>query len=72
MKVPKYIREKIEKRCDLAEQLNAVNVEIDKWLEKKGINTGMGEYSEYTLNSVLIYTEPAVARDGLLKLLEKE
>lgn len=72
MKIPKYIKEKIEKRCDLAEQLIALEAEIDKWLESKGIEPGMGDYSECTLNSFILYTEPGTARDNLLRLLENE
>ena len=43
MKCPKYIKDKIMRRAELALKFMEVDCEIAEWIEKQGIN------SEYTL-----------------------
>lgn len=72
MKIPKYIKKKIEKRCELEEKLISLNVEINKWFESNGIEARMDDYSECSFDSFVLYTKPSTQRDTLLRFLENE
>lgn len=46
MEIPKYIQEKINKAENYASRANALVCEIEKWMQKQGINetTAKNEY----------------------------
>lgn len=70
MKIPKYIDKLIEKRMNLAIELQATSSQLDNWLEKHGFD--LSEMSDYTISGCLIYCEPTVAaRDVRRDILNK-
>ena len=70
MKIPKYIDKLIERRMNLAIELQATSAQLDNWLEKNGFD--LSEMSDYTISGCLIYCEPHVAaRDVRRDILNK-
>lgn len=63
MKIPKYIDKLIERRMNLAIELQAISAQLDNWLEKNGFD--LSEMSDYTISGCLIYCEPIVAAKDL-------
>ena len=45
--MPKYMVKKVERMCDLMEQIVALNVEFEEWLEKNGIESGFDFTFDY-------------------------
>lgn len=70
MKIPKYIRKKLERRTKLAQDLNEVSSEIDDWLESKGVNLGEYPICDCVLTGCRIYCEPQGAAITLINYLE--
>lgn len=65
MKIPKYIMQKIKARCDAQVKANALQVEIEEWCEKKGIDIG-----EYQCTHICLYTEPLMVKHTHINILE--
>ncbi len=56
MNIPKYVEKLIERRAKLASDLNHVDYELYKWLEKNGLNNKVEEYD--VLGGCEIYVNP--------------
>lgn len=54
MEIPKYVQKLIDRRCQLAVQLDKVCFELDKWLDKNNIECE--SYDTHT--GVEIYCNP--------------
>lgn len=67
MKVPKYIKQKIIKRCEAQAKAIELQIEIEEWFEKNGIDIG-----EYCATHICLYTEPTTVMEKHLKILENE
>ena len=67
MKVPKYIKQKILVRCEAQAKANRLQIEIEEWFEKRGIDIG-----EYNGTHVCLYTEPTMVAKTHLQILERE
>ncbi len=66
MKVPKYIKQKIKSRFNAQQRANALQTEIEKWFEKRGIDIG-----EYCGSHICLYTEAQMVKRTHLQILEK-
>lgn len=61
MKIPKYIDKLIERRMNLAFELQDISSQLDSWLEKNGFD--LTEMSDYTMTGCMVYCEPSVAAE---------
>lgn len=69
MKIPKYVQQLIDRRCRLAEELNAVSCKLDDWLVANGIEIA----NDYTTSGCMIYCEPYNAKQCVERdILNKE
>lgn len=71
MKIPNSIRKKLERRKKLAQDLNTVCLEIDNWLESKGIDLSDPSLCDCTRTGCRIYCEPEGAESTLIDYLEE-
>ena len=70
MKIPKYIESLLVAQQKSAERANVANVEIHKWLRKKGIMLdGTDIFCE---NSIMLITEPKAYADGIRRIIKGE
>ena len=66
MKIPKYVQKLINDRYKYAVKLMKTSSELDDWLDENGIDI----FTDYCATGVLIYTEPDVARDCVIRDIE--
>ena len=64
MKIPKHIEKKLAVRRNLQERANELSSEIEKWLEKNGVEV------EYINTHVCIYTEPGMVEITTKRAIE--
>ena len=67
MKIPKYIKQKIRARGEAQLKANALEIEIEEWFEKNGIDIG-----EYQCTHICLYIEPSMVMHTHLRILERE
>lgn len=68
--IPKYIDKKIDRLEELLEQAYELKSEIEKWAEKKGINTlDMEWYDNVVNNSIGVN---GICKESLIKYLEND
>lgn len=72
MRVPKYIRELLERRERLAHSLIACEVELDRWLEKNGADLSDGDIQDSIVSGCMIYCEPTNAKFAVLDYIENK
>ncbi len=72
MDIPKRIDKLLSKRCKLAEDLNSVSIEIDKWLENHNANLSSDLVSDAVLSGCMIYTEPSTAETMVREYIKNE
>lgn len=72
MNIPKRIEKLLDKRQQLAENLIAINCEIDTWLENKGVDLNDPDISDAVLSGCMIYTEPSTAKDMVKTFIENK
>lgn len=58
MKVPNHIKDKLIKRAKYGVLVNKLDVEIQQWVESKGINPYEIFDAPFQFNSILLLTEP--------------
>jgi hypothetical protein len=46
LKIPKYIKQKINKSISLASEIRKLHHEISMWLDKNGIETGENRFTD--------------------------
>lgn len=67
MKVPANFLYLLERRRKLALLLQDVSSAVDTWLINKGIDLNDPQLGDATLSGCMIYTEPDVAKDVVLR-----
>ncbi len=70
MRIPKYIRELLDRRERLALSLIDCEVELDRWLEKNGADLSDNDIQDSILSGCLIYCEPTNAKFTVLDYIE--
>lgn len=65
MKIPKYVQSLIDRRCQLAVQLDNVCYELDKWLDKNNIECESCD----THTGVEIYCNPYSSKSRIMKAI---
>ena len=69
MKIPKYIEKLLQKQQKAGEEVNSANIEVHKWLAKKGVVIdGTDIYCE---NSIMLITEPKAYADGIRTIIKE-
>lgn len=74
MKIPKYILEKLNMRCEYARIVNLLDCQIHDWLKSKGIAIDCYDFDNelIQLNSILLITEPITLRDKTIEYIESK
>jgi hypothetical protein len=67
-KIPKYIEEKIDRLELLLEQAYKLKTEIERWAEKKGIDTSSDEWYDNVIDDVSGVN--GIYKEELYELLE--
>jgi hypothetical protein len=65
MKIPKYIKQKIQARGEAQAKANSLQKEIEEWFEKRGLDIGT-----YQGSHVCLYTEPRMVALTHFRILE--
>lgn len=67
MKIPKYVQRLIDRRCNLACQLQIASCELDEWLEKNHI-----ECEDYDVcTGVEIYCNPCDSKERIISAIKR-
>lgn len=72
MKIPKYIENILNKREQLAYQLNEYNVKLDDWLEKNGADLNDEDICDAVISGCMIYAEPTTAKDLVIDYIQNK
>lgn len=64
--IPKYIEEKIKKRCDYQQRANALTTDIEDWCAKNGLTL------EYCISHVCLFTEPGMVMKHTISELNSQ
>lgn len=65
MKIPKYMKKKIMQRAILQQKCNNLQIDIEEWCEKRGIEL------EYAVTHVCLYIEPSMVAQSTIEEIEK-
>ena len=72
MKIPKYIENILNRREQLAYQLNECNVKLDYWLEKNGADFSDKDICDAVISGCMIYAEPTTAKDLIIDYIQNK
>ena len=72
MKIPKYIENILNRREQLAYQLNECNVKLDDWLEKNGADFNDRDICDAVISGCMIYAEPTTAKDLVMDYIQNK
>lgn len=72
MKIPKYIENILNKREQLAYQLNECNVKLDDWLEKNGADLNDEDICDAVISGCMIYAEPTTAKHLVMDYIQNK
>lgn len=64
MKIPKYIKKKIQERARFQGKANWLQQEIEEWCAKRNIEL------EYTGTHICLYTEPYAVAAGVIESIK--
>lgn len=74
MRIPEYIKKKLDLRCEYAKRVNSLDFEIHEWMKSKGIEISCYDYENELLlpNTIILITEPDTLKNRTIKYIESK